>query len=387
MKKSKKRGSPLEQTISPLVALVALLVGVVRPLFGRRDRQAAAGAGVVGAAADGAAAAERAAGADGAATAEPPAAASSPDRATPGGIKGKLYKAGDKFKPFGIVLRVQDRFGELHGNYLAGAITLQSFLALFPLLLLALSIVGFVTAHKNPDLAVEVIKQIGLTGEAASQFSEAIDRAVETKGTALGVGSVGLLWSGLGLVGALQYAYNQVWQVEARGIKDKLVGVAWLLGAAVLFVASAAATTILGFLPGFLWPFSIVLTLAVNVAMWLWTAKVLPNRDIGWLPLLPGAILGGVGLEVLKIVGRFYVPHAVASSSAVYGSIGVVFAVLAWLFIFGRLIVYSACLNVVLWERRAGTLKATIEIPRTDQASPAVKRSGQTDPDLNPAAA
>lgn len=360
-KKNKRgKGSPVEQTISPLVALVALIVGVVRPLFAK-PRRVAHNADAAVAAVD-----------------EPPTAAASPDRATPGGIKGKLYKAGDTFKPFGIALRMQDRFSALHGNYLAGAITLQSFLSLFPLLLLALSIVGFITAHKNPNLAVEVIAQIGLTGEAADQFSTAISRAVETKGTTLGLGSVGLLWSGLGLVGALQYAYNQVWQVEARGIKDKLFGVAWLLGAAVLFVSSAAATTVLGFLPGFLWPFSIVLTLAVNIGMWLWTAKVLPNRDIGWLPLLPGAILGGVGLEVLKIVGRFYVPHAVTSSSAVYGSIGVVFAILAWLFFFGRLVVYSACLNVVLWERKAGTIKATIEIPYTDQASPEVKRSGQT---------
>ena len=295
------------------------------------------------------------------------------------GIKGKLYDWGDRFKPFGLALRVQDRFGELNGNYLAGAVTLQAFLALFPLVLLVISIAGFIAANKNPNLAVEIINYLGITGDAATEFSRALDKAVETRGTALGIGTLGLVWSSLGLVGALQYAYDQVWQVENRGLKDKLVGLAWLIGAAVLFLASAAATTLLGFLPGFFWPVSILITLVVNVALWLWTAKLLPNRNIGWRPLLPGAILGGIGLEVLKVVGGFYVPRAVASGSALYGSIGIVFALLAWLFFFGRLIVYSACLNVVLWERKNGVVTATIEVPAHDKAleSTDMRRSGQ----------
>jgi membrane protein len=302
----------------------------------------------------------------------------------PGGLKGKLYDAGQRFRPLCVALKMNDRFSEVHGNFLAGAITLQSFLSLFPLLLVTLAVLGFVTAHQNPDLAVEVIAKLGLQGESAKVFSDAVQAATEARRTSLGIGTVGLLWSGLGLVGSLQYAYNQVWQVEARGMKDKLVGVAWLLGAAVLFLASAAATAVLGLLPGFLWPVSIVLTLVVNIVLWLWTARLLPNRDIGWRPLLPGAVLGGVGLEILKVVGRFYVPHAISSASAVYGSIGVVFAVLAWLFFFGRLIVYSACLNVVLWEEREGVVTSVIEVPRTPEATAEAKRSGQSDPAAEP---
>lgn len=298
------------------------------------------------------------------------------ERGRPGGIKGKLWDVGRRFRPFGVALNMNDRYGEVHGNYLAGAITLQAFLSLFPLLLLTISVMGFVAANHNPDLAVELIAKLGLTGDAATAFSDALTKAVETRGTALGIGTVGLLWSGLGLVGALQYAYDQVWQVEQRGIKDKLYGVVWLFGAAVLFLASAAITTALGVLPGFLWPVSILFSLGVNIVMWLWTAKVLPNRDIGWRPLLPGAILGGIGLEAIKLLGRFYLPHLV-SSSQLYGSIGIVFAVLAWLFLFGRLVVYSACLNVVLYEEKAGTITAAIEVPATDEAATEARRSGQ----------
>lgn len=298
----------------------------------------------------------------------------------PTGIKGKVYAVAGRYRPLCVTLKMNDRFSELHGNYLAGAITLQSFLSLFPLMLVVLSVTGFIAANRNPDLAVEIINKLGLTGAAAQTFSTAIQRAVEIRGTALGVGTVGLLWSGLALVGSLQFAFNQAWQVEARGMKDKLVGIAWLAGAGILFIVSAAATTLLGLLPGFLWPVSILFTLAANVVLWMWTARLLPNLDVGWRPLLPGAILGGVGLEVLKFAGRFWVPHLVASSSALYGSIGVVFAILAWLLIFGRLVVYSACLNVVLYEEKAGVLRSTIEVPNTPEATAEVTRSGRAEP-------
>jgi membrane protein len=148
----------------------------------------------------------------------------------------------------------------------------------------------------------------------------------------------------------------------------------------VLLVASAAVTTALGWLPGFLSPLAVVVALAANFALWLWTFKALPNRDIPLRDLVPGAILGAVGLEVLKVVGGYYVPRLVSSSSELYGSIGVVFAILAWLLLFGRLIMYAATLNVVLFERRYGTMKATIEIPMAPAATPEqVSRSGRVE--------
>lgn len=90
---------------------------------------------------------------------------------------------------------------------------------------------------------------------------------------------------------ALQYAMNQVWQVEERGLKDKAVGLAWLLGAAVLFVGASAVTTVLNWLPGFAAPLGIAVGLLVNFALWLWTLRVLPNVDVGWRPLVPGALI------------------------------------------------------------------------------------------------
>jgi membrane protein len=260
-------------------------------------------------------------------------------------------------------LRVQERFGEIHGAYLASAVTLTAFLSLFPLLLVAVAVLGFVAAG-NHNLPSTIIANLGLTGDAAKLVKDSITQAQKTRGAALGLGTVGLLWSGLGLVAALQVAFNAVWQVPSRGLKDKLYGLAWLAGAGLIMLASFGLTAAVNFLPGVLAPVAVAVAFAVNVALWLWSMKVLQNRSVGWRGLLPGAIVGAVGLEVLKIVGAIYVPRAVAASSALYGSLGTVFAVLAWLLFFGRLVVYASVVDVVRWEEDHGTVTAEIELPR-----------------------
>jgi uncharacterized BrkB/YihY/UPF0761 family membrane protein len=54
---------------------------------------------------------------------------------------------------------------------------------------------------------------------------------------------------------------------------------------------------------------------------------------------------------VLKVLGAYVVPRYVASSSELYGALGAVFALLLWLLVFGRLVVYIA----VIEAKRART--------------------------------
>jgi len=260
-------------------------------------------------------------------------------------------------------ISVQERFSEVHGSSLAAVVTLSAFLSLFPLLLVTIAVVGFFSTHSN-DLAGDMIRRVGLTGEAATALSNAVATAEKSRKVASAIGLAGLLWSGLGLVAAVQYAMDAVWQTGGRGLKDKLVGLAWLAGAGLILLASFAITAALNFLPGVLAPLAVVVTLAIDVALWLWSLRFLPNRDVGWKALVPGALVGAVGFEVLKVAGAVWVPRVVASSSALYGAIGVVFAVLAWLLFFGRLVVYSAVVTVVRWEEDHGTVTAQIELPR-----------------------
>ena len=272
-------------------------------------------------------------------------------------------------------IRVQERFSELRGGYLASAITLAAFVSLFPLLLLATAVVGWFSV-RSFDLAGRVIFELGLSGDAAKAVRTAVATAAEGRGIAGPLGAIGLLWSGLGMVAAIEYAFDEVWQVSGRGWRDKLRGLLWLGGATVVFVGSFALSAALRLTP---WAglFTIPVALLVNLVLWTWTLKQLTRVDLPWRAHFAGAVLGAIGFEMLKIVGAVYVPRAVASSSALYGSIGTVFATLAWLLLLGRLTVYAATLNVVRWEQQHGTVTVEIELPKQPDVVPVeATRSG-----------
>lgn len=323
MAATKPQGSAIDRGIVPAIALLAIVTGFVRAATTRQGR------GI-----------------------RRPA-----DEAVPvtekGGIRARLQTYGERWPVLGRTLDVHAYVNDIGGGRLGAAVAFQAFLSLFPLMLVAVAAMGFFSARSATDVPGTIVAELGLRGEAAETMVSAVRTAEESRRVASVVGVAGLLWSGLGLVAALQYAYNRVWDIESRrGIRAKAIGLGWLVGAGLLFAAAAGLAAALNFLPTFLAPVGILVGLGVNFALWLWTAKVLPNRDVGWRPLIPGAIFGAVGLEVLKLGGAIYIPRLVESSSQLYGSIGVVFALLAWLLIFSRVVVYSEALNAVLYRRR-----------------------------------
>lgn len=276
----------------------------------------------------------------------------------------------------GWLLRVQERFGEIKGTALANGIALQTFISIFPLIIVAIAVIGFVSAD-DPMFGRDVVNELGLTGDEAESMIEAIDNAKESRQAASIIGLAGLLFSGLNLVAAVQRSIDAAWQTVGKGLKDKLRAFLWLIGAALIFASSFALSVALNVLPGFLAPVSIIAGLAVNVALFTWTFTELGRLPIGWRAALPGAFLCAIGFEVLKVLGSVYVPKLVADSSALYGSLGIVFALLAWLAFFGRLIVYGSVVNVIRWEDSNGTVSIPVDVPRVPDLVPvAANRNG-----------
>ena len=127
-------------------------------------------------------------------------------------------------------------------------------------------------------------------------------------------------------------------------------------------------------------PLVIVLSLSTDTALFVWTSWILPNRRVPIRALLPAAALGAVGLEALKLIGAYVVPRLVSHSSAIYGAIGVVFALLAWLLIFGRLVVYIAIAEAHGWERHHGERVVDLEGPALPAASRRVRAEAAATP-------
>lgn len=269
----------------------------------------------------------------------------------------------------GTALATHERVSEIGGGFLASAVTLTVFLSLFPILLVALAVMGFVSSGDR-DLGPRLIAEFGLTGDAAEFLLEGLAAAEQNKRSSSIIGVLGFLWATIGVVGAVQHVCDRAWQVSGRGLKDKLVAAGWLLGSLVVLALAIAASGLVPGLPVWLAPVEIVVGVALGTAFYLWTFKVLTAKSIPWRTHLPGALLGGVGLHLITRLSGLLLGRQIESGSALYGSIAVVFAILAYLLLFGRLLVYAVALNVVLHERAHGTLHVEVSVPRFEGEVP-----------------
>ena len=294
--------------------------------------------------------------------------------ATPlGAVAGRLARAlpwlRERVGFVDTLLTVHERVGAVGGGAYSSALALAGLLSLFPLVLVGVAVVGFVSAG-NVDLASETVDRLGLDGKAARTVLDAFSTAERTRGTVTVIGFVGLLWAGLGVVDAMSAMVNTVWQVTGRGMVGKLHELAWVAGAGSAFLVSLGLASLVRFVPGPAIVPSVLVGFLVDLLLVMWTFRALTNVGVPWRTHLPGAIVAGIGLGVLKLVAGFWVPRLVTSSSALYGSLGVVFALLAWFVLAAKLLMYATAYNVVRHERGHGTVTVPIQVPRIEGEVP-----------------
>jgi uncharacterized BrkB/YihY/UPF0761 family membrane protein len=186
-------------------------------------------------------------------------------------------------------------------------------------------------------------------------------------------------------------AVRTPWQRKIEGIKTKGFGLIWLGVGALTLGGAVGAGALLNAspesVPRFVTSTGLIgVGLACEFGFFLWTFWILGDRRAGWRAFVPGAVVGAIGLEILKVVGTVLVPRMVASSSTLYGPLGVVFAILAWLTIFSRLIVYSSALNAVRYEEENGFTTLEIRAPLFEGEVPVEADRGGAVVDTEPQA-
>jgi membrane protein len=265
-------------------------------------------------------------------------------------LRGRVDRVAERVPPLAYALRVIDRYNDVHGNVVANSITLTAFLALFALTLLAVAAVGFLD-RTSIDVAKEITDALGLSGDAAKVVTQAVETARDSARFATIVGFIGVVTIGTSFTNAIGTAYNVGWGVKGRGLIDRARGLVWLVGIGMLFAATIVVTDVWTNLPEFLSPAVVLVSVAINAIGWIFTSWWLPNRRVTFRTMLPAALVGAVAFEVLKFVGGVWVPRLIANSSELWGAIGAVFALIAWILVFGRVIAYVAIIEVLEAER------------------------------------
>ncbi len=253
----------------------------------------------------------------------------------------------------GVGVGVVRKFRDDDGNALAVALAWYGFVAISPLLLLVVTVFGFVGAKSLGDQVVSTLQQFPVVGSGFTSGEGA--SSLHGSGLGLLVGIVGLLYGARGAMRSAQRMMARVWDVpidRQPGFGGKLVrGFAALMVIGVAFFVTAFAggvVTTSGRNFGARVAVLVLLVL-VNVGFYLLSFRVLTPADTtGWRALVPGAALAGAGFTALTTIGTGLVQHQLKHTSDTYGAFASVIGIVTYLVLLATLTVYSAELNVVL---------------------------------------
>jgi YihY family inner membrane protein len=291
----------------------------------------------------------------------------------------------------GTALAVQRRYVEDAGDPLAAAIAFFGFLSLFPLLLLGVSVAGFVLEDPADQLAVAEAITSSIPGFEQtvqgedSQVSELLEGVVDQRGTIGVIGLVTLLLTGLRVINAGMAATRVVLRgAVLTGAKAKLRQLLALVVLGLLLLAGASASSLAGVGIGQLPPgVSVVVTVAVtyvlDIGLFIAAYTLLaPPVELAIRDRVPGALLAAAGWTGLKVAGAAWVGNQIDSANALYGALGSVIALLLLFYLAGRLYLYGAVLSAVRFERGHGPLLAPHERELLGLAG-AEREAGSTD--------
>jgi uncharacterized BrkB/YihY/UPF0761 family membrane protein len=248
------------------------------------------------------------------------------------------------------VFDLYDRDAEVAGGIIAGALAYRLFIWLLPLGLVAVAGLGIAAdaASESPEKAAGNLGLLGLVTNSIASAAKSSNRYY-----ALAIGIPILIYVTRSVLRVLIGAHRLVWRdLRSAAPKPTLATTLAFLGVLLLLFVAYGLVTLAGkHTDGFV---GVLLTIVLTLpyaAVWLYLTTRLPHRTASWKALVPGALLFGLGTEVISAVSKYLIaPYALAKQGT-YGALGIAAVLLLGLFFFSRLIVGAAELNATLWER------------------------------------
>jgi YihY family inner membrane protein len=280
-------------------------------------------------------------------------------------IPGKIDRFQQRHAVVGFPLAVRQKFADDQGGYLAASVTYYAFFSIFPLLLVLVTLLGY-ALEGDPSLQHRVL------GSALADFPvigpqlQTNVHSLRGSAAALIVGIAVAVWAGTGVALALENAQDHVWGVPIRRRANPL----YARLRALLWIAVIGGVTLVGTVLGSASAFAtyglavrvlaLVVSLGVNLLVFLAVFRVLTSHSAAWRDLLPGAVVAALAWEILQTAGGYIVDRQLRHASSTYGVFAIVIGLLSWIYLAATVTLLSAEINVVrarrLWPRSLSLL-------------------------------
>lgn len=243
-----------------------------------------------------------------------------------------------------LPVRVVAVFGASQAANYASALAFNTLLAMFPLMLGILAIIGLSVRDPDTETRFQTLIIQTFPGTAQPELLQALHGVKDAAGW-LGVVAIGgLVWSGSGVFATMEFAFAQIMGIQQRDpVRQKLMGFFMMLLLVVAVALTVGINALAGLLPE-AWLLSFVAGAAVMVTLLLMLYRLVPNRTYSVLEVLPGALLAGVLIEALSLAFPLYV--RVAGGFNTYGKeFALFFLLAAWFYLLSNLVLLGAVFN------------------------------------------
>jgi len=287
-----------------------------------------------------------------------------------------------KLIPSWLPIRVLVAYGESQASKYALALAFSCMLAMFPLVLGVLSLVGFAIRDPATEARAQTLIINLFPGAAQPQLLDAL-RGVKRSAGWMGVLSIaGLLWSAGSIFSTMEFAFTQIFGTRQRDmVRQKVMGLVMMVLLVVAVGVTVAANAVAAVFP-LAWVSGFVVGSAVMVGLLVMLYRFVPNRTFEVRDVVPGAMLAGILIEVFSLGFPLYV--RLAGGFNAYGAqFGLFFLLAAWLYVVSELILLGAVYNrfrlgqptakglVASPMRESREVRRPIEVIRDSKSRPA----------------
>jgi membrane protein len=300
-------------------------------------------------------------------------------------IKQRLSDARHRSPLLDHAIRTVEHYGSVNGSQQAAGVTYFGFLSVFPVLLLAFFVVGYI-ARVDPSAHQTLINAItqvlpGLIGNGSHQIRLA---DIENAAGAVGlIGLAGILYAGLGWLSALRTALTTLFQEPKRmqpnflfgKLRDLtglvVLGAVLLVGVAVSGIVAHTSGKLLdalGLGSGLGWlvtVLAIALGVAAGTLMFFLMFVLLARPQMPQRSLWQGALLAAIGFEALKQLSTVLL--ASTAGQPAFQAFGIALILLVWINYFSQVTLYAAA-----WAYTAPAARAAREARPTPVHDPSL---------------
>ena len=269
----------------------------------------------------------------------------------PGRLKAAMASAkgaSEQHVALAVPLRAAEKNRRVAASVLAGGLAYRLFLWMLPFGLIIGGALGFLNATNTEN----AVSKGGLPGAISNAVGDASRSAHSSSWWLLAAGIPLLLWAGFSGAKAVELVHALVWDEPPRKIKPLLGSLAFTGALLAVWAVVGLTWWVRGSWPGFLAP---VITVVPLAALWLWVSLQLPHRDAPWKALLPGALLVGIGFNVLHELVLYFMVPKLEKSTSLYGSLGATTTVIFFIYLLATLVVTAPVLNSSLHQELSRT--------------------------------